>query len=144
AGVPVGWVWATLVAAWATAAVALWLTMAAKFTRLPATEQNSVMIAVGHIAAHAALTLAMLPFEAPASEVLKLYSAMAAVSGLAFFVVGATHWGRFYWIGLAILALVPVLAYFPQTAPLVFGWAAAAAMWHWAYAVKVTFAGPPP
>ena len=144
AGVAVGWVWATLLAAWAGAAVALWLTMAAKFTRLPATEQNSVMIAVGHIAAHAALTVAYLPFTGPAAQVLGLYPAMAAVSGLAFFIVGATHWGRFYWIGLGVLALVPVTAALPEVAPLVFGWTAAAVMWHWAYAVKVTFAGPPP
>ncbi|OWK43438.1 Serine/threonine protein kinase PrkC, regulator of stationary phase [Fimbriiglobus ruber] len=144
AGWDVAWVWGSFVGAWATAAVALWWYMAARFTRLPATEQHSVMIAVGHILAQIALTAAVLPWTGPADLALAIYPAMTAISGFSLFVVGTTHWGRFYWFGLAITALAPVCAAWPAAGPLLYGWALAACMWYWAYAVKVTFGTVPP
>jgi serine/threonine-protein kinase len=135
----VGWVWATYLTAWAAGAVALYEFMARRFTRLPETEKDSMLIAVGHILAHVVLATAYVPFTGPAAQALAVYPAQAVVSGLALFVVGTTHWGRFFWIGLGVMAVAPVLALWPAAAPLVYGAAVAAAMWHWAYAVKVTF-----
>ena len=141
AGAPVAWVWAVSAAAWGGSVVALERCMAKKFTRLPETEQRSVMIAVGHVLAHVALTAACLPWTGPAAQVLPLYPAYAALTGLAFFIVGATHWGRFYWLGLGVMALAPVCAAWPDVAPLVYGGTTSACLWMWAYGVGVTFAG---
>jgi hypothetical protein len=95
---------------------------------------------VGHLFGHVVLTLAYVPFAGPAAGVLPVYPALAAVSGLSLFVVGTTHWGRFFLIGVAALALAPVLAVYPPAAPLLYGVAMSGCMFYWAYSVKVTFA----
>ena len=134
-------VWGAFLFAWSASSAALQFTMAKKFTRLPETEQHSVMVALGHVFAHIALTLTMMPYSGTAAGALQIYPAMSAISGLAFFVIGTTHWGRFYWYGIGLMFLTPVLAVWPTAAPILYGVPVVAAMFHWAYAVKVTFGG---
>lgn len=141
AGGPVGLVWLAQLGAWAGSLAALHLTMAKKFTRLPATEQHSVMVAVGLVIAHVLYSIATLPLTGPATQALAIYPALAAGTGLAFFVIGTTHWGRFYWYGVGMMALALPAAAAPKAAPLLYAAAFAAAVWHWAYAVMVTFGG---
>ncbi len=140
AEVPVHWVWGVLVAAWVLGAGVVHYHMGAKFTRLPETEKHSMMIAVGHIIAHVGLCIAYVPFIGPAAGVLAVYPAQATVSGLALFIIGSTHWGRFFLFGLLVMMLAPLLLLWPIASPLIYGGVIAASMWYWAYSVKVTFA----
>ncbi len=143
-GGPSWGVWVASVLGWVSAGYALWYYMADRFTRLPETEQNSVMIAVGLILSHVGITLAYIPFSGPATDALPAYPALTAAAAFSLFVVGTTHWGRFYWYGLGLMALVPVTALWPLAAPLILGISVALVMWNWAYAVKVMFCGSPP
>ena len=138
---PIWSCWLAYFAAWGGSLWALQLTMAKKFTRLPSTEQNSVMIAVGLVIAHILFSFAVMPWAGPAALALPLYPAVTAMTGLSFFTIGATHWGRFYWYGLGMMLLTPVTATFPRFAPTLYAIAFAAVMWRWAYAVRYTFHG---
>jgi hypothetical protein len=140
AEVSVLWVWGILVAAWVAGAAVVHYHMGAKFTRLPETEKHSMMIAVGHIIAHVGLCIAYVPFAGAAAGVLAVYPAQATVSGLALFIIGSTHWGRFFLFGLVVMMLAPLLLIWPIASPLIYGGFIAASMWYWAYSVKVTFA----
>lgn len=135
----VEWVWAVFIAAWAAGWLVVQNHMGQKWTRLPETEKHSMMVAVGHIIAHIGITFAYVPFRGPASAALAVYPAQAVVSGLALFVIGTTHWGRFFLIGLAVMMLAPLLTLWPTAAPLIYGFSLSACMWYWAYAVKVVF-----
>src|SRR5262249_31187310 len=112
-----------------------------RFRWLPETERHSVMIGVGHLLATIGLALALLPWslDTPAREALRLYPALAGVSAVGLVVLGTTHWSRFYLIGLGMMALVPVMARWPDVAPLLYGGTIAACLWYWAYALVVTF-----
>lgn len=134
------WVWVVLIGAWVLAAAVVHYHMGAKFTRLPETEKHSMMIAVGHIIAHVGLCIAYVPFAGAAEGVLAVYPAQATVSGLALFIIGSTHWGRFFLFGLVVMMLAPLLLLWPLASPLIYGGIIAASMWYWAYSVKVTFA----
>ena len=140
AEVSVLWVWGVLFTAWFVGALVVHHHMGAKFTRLPETEKHSMMIAVGHIIAHVGLSIAYVPFVGAASGVLAVYPAQATVSGLALFIIGSTHWGRFFLFGLLVMMLAPLLMLWPVAAPLLYGGVISASMWYWAYSVKVTFA----
>jgi serine/threonine-protein kinase len=140
ANVSVLWVWVILWSGWAAGAGVVHYHMGTKFTRLPETEKHSMMIAVGHIIAHVGLCLAYVPFVGAASGVLDVYPAQATVSGLALFIIGSTHWGRFFLFGLAVMMLAPLLLLWPIASPLIYGGMISASMWYWAYSVKVTFA----
>jgi hypothetical protein len=139
------WVWGVHIAGFVAIWAVLWLYMARRFRQLLAGERYSMMIAVGQILAHAGLAFAVIPpsIDASAREALALYPGLTAVSGLALFVVGATHWSRFLAIGVVVMALTPVMSCWPDAAPLIYGIAAAACMWYWGYAKKVIFAVPP-
>jgi hypothetical protein len=56
------------------------------------------------------------------------------------FIIGSTHWGRFFLFGLVIMTLAPLLVLWPEAAPIAYGAVISASMWYWAYSVKVTFA----
>ena len=86
--------------------------MLRKFRQLPATEQHSLIIAAGAIAAYLALTVAYVPLSmsTPAGESLKMYPALAVVCGLGLFVLGSTNWSRFFPVGLCVIALAPIIA----------------------------------
>ena len=137
----IGWVWAAILTGWVVAGGALQWYMGTRFTRLPETERHSMLIAVGHLVAHAAVTIGYLPWSGPASGGLAIYPGLFGVTGLALFVVGSTHWGRFFFFGLGMLALAPVAAWWPAAAPPLYGGVTAVTMFYWAYAVKVTFGG---
>jgi eukaryotic-like serine/threonine-protein kinase len=140
---PAWTVWASFLAAWSLAGAALWTTMAAKFTRLPTTEQHSVMIALGHIVCQMSIAVALLPWKGSAADSLAIYPAMFAIGGLAYFVVGTTHWGLFYLFGLVVTCGIFPAVVFPFAAPLLYGGTMAGCMVYWAWAVKVKFAGEP-
>jgi serine/threonine-protein kinase len=141
AGQSVRGVWAAQVAGWLGLGLAMWWYDVRRFRWLSETERHSVMIGTGHLLTTIGVVLALLPWsaDAPAREALGLYPALAGVSGLSLFVLGTTHWSRFYLIGLGMIALVPVVAWWPDAAPLVYGGAAAASLWYWAYALVVAF-----
>jgi hypothetical protein len=138
-------VWAANVASAVGMAVVLWWYMLRKFRQLPPTERHSLIIAAGTIAVHVALTVAYVPLSrtAPARDALAMYPALTAVCGLGLFVLGSTNWSRFIPVGLGIIFLTPVIAWWPDEAPLVYGCSIAAVMWYWSYVKKVTFGRPP-
>jgi hypothetical protein len=69
------------------------------------------------------------------------YQALAAVSAVCLFTLGSTNWSRFFLIGSAFMAEVPLLARWPEVSPLFYGTTHAAVMWYWAYAKGVAFSG---
>jgi hypothetical protein len=106
---------------------------------LPELERHSVMTGVGHMLGTISLALAFVPWSdaAPAREALGLYPALAGITGIQLFVLAPTHWSRFYLMGLGMLALVPVMARWPDAAPLLYGGTLAACLWYWAYSIVV-------
>src|SRR5262249_32053650 len=118
-GGSVGWVWLANVLSWLGICWVLWWYMARRFRRLPPSERHNMMIALGHSLASVATTVAMVPMSlsVPASEALPSFPALLALAGLGFFVVGSTHWSRFFPIALAMLMLAPVAAAWPTASP---------------------------
>ncbi|MCU0706480.1 MAG: serine/threonine protein kinase, partial [Fimbriiglobus sp.] len=76
-------VWLAFAVMWGGCGGALWAYKAAKFTRLPQTEQHAVMTAIGLILTHMALTAAYAPFSHTAADVLGMYPATYALTSLA-------------------------------------------------------------
>lgn len=136
-------VWLSHLGNWVGCGAVLWYYKAAKFTRLPVTEQHSVMIGVALILAHAAFTLCQVPIIPTARAALEQYPAMFALTGLAYFALGATHWGAFYWMGLGSLALCPVAVAFPPVAPVLYGLMSAAVMTYWCQRIRHSFGRSP-
>jgi serine/threonine-protein kinase len=116
----------------------LWWYMLRRFRHLPVTERHSLIIAAGHILVMLILTLTYVPLspDASARTVLAMYPALAGVSGLGLFVLGSTNWSRFFLLGLAVMALIPLLAWQPDWSPLIYGGVIGAVMWYWAWAKK--------
>jgi predicted Ser/Thr protein kinase len=137
------WVWSLFITSWVGVAFVLWWYMARRFRRLPPSERHNMMIAVGHSLSSVALTLAVVPLDLslPARECVGVFPALLTLSGLGFFVVGSTHWSRFFPIGLGMMTLAPVAAAWPETSPLIYAISSAACLWFWAYAKKVMFGG---
>jgi hypothetical protein len=142
-GLSVGWVWAANLLCWAGVGWVLWWYMARRFRRLPPAERHNMMIALGHSLGSVALTCAVLPFSlsAPAADALPVFPPLLALAGFGFFVVGSTHWSRFFPIGLGMLALAPLAAVWPDVSPLIYGAATTATLWFWAYAKRAMFHG---
>jgi eukaryotic-like serine/threonine-protein kinase len=136
-----GWVWLTNVLSWIGVCWVLYWYMARRFRRLPPAERHNMMIALGHSLASVALTCALVPAElaAPASASLPVFPALLALAGLSFFVVGSTHWSRFFPIGLGMMALAPLASLWSEASPLLYGLTTTATLWFWAYAKKVMF-----
>jgi eukaryotic-like serine/threonine-protein kinase len=134
-------IWILFVACWIGVCAVLWHYMARRFRRLPPAERHSMMIAVGHALSSVALTIAVVPLDlsAPARECVGVFPPLLTLSGLGFFVVGSTHWSRFFLIALGMMALAPVAAAWPEASPLVYAISSAACLWFWAYAKKVMF-----
>jgi serine/threonine-protein kinase len=141
----IGWVWLANLVCWVGVGWVLWWYMARRFRRLPAAERHNMMIALGHSLGSVAITCSILPFSlsAPAADALPVFPPLLALSGFGFFVVGSTHWSRFFPIGLGMVALAPLAAVWAEASPLVYGVATTATLWFWAYAKKVTFADRP-
>ncbi|MGL4420336.1 MAG: serine/threonine-protein kinase, partial [Gemmataceae bacterium] len=133
-------IWAIFGITWFLGALVVQYYMGARFTRLPETEKHSMLIAVGQIVAQIVATIAYVPLSGPAVGVLDVYPALTALSGFGFFVIGTTHWGRFFYFGLGVMLLTPVLGMVPGWSPILYGTILTAIFAHWAYAVKITFA----
>jgi len=135
-------VWAAHVVAWAAMATATWHFLVRRFRHLPATERHSAMVAVGILPGTMALMVSLVPVsDAPARLALEMYPAVMVVTGLAFFIVGSTHWSVFLWLGLGVMALAPVTAVWKEEAPIVCGVSVTACLVYWAYALRYTFGG---
>jgi serine/threonine-protein kinase len=141
-GGSVAWVWLANVLCWSGVAVVIWWYMARRFRRLPPAERHNMMIALGHSLASIAMTFAVVPLSLsePASTALSVFPPLIALAGLGFFVVGSTHWSRFFPIGLAMMALAPVAAIWPESSPLIYGLATTATLWFWGCAKRAMFA----
>lgn len=141
-GGSVGWVWLANILSWSGICWVLWWYMARRFRRLPPSERHNMMIALGHSLSSVAMTVAVVPLSlsAPASDALPVFPPLLALAGFGFFVVGSTHWSRFFPIGLGMMALAPVATAFPNASPLLYGLPLTACLWFWAYAKKVMFA----
>jgi hypothetical protein len=135
------WVWVANGGCAAAMTAVLWWYMVRKFRELPATERHSLIIAAGHVVVYLAVTAAYVPlsFTASATPALGMYPALAACSGLGLFTLGSTNWSRFFPLGLAAILAAPLLAPWPEIAPLLYGVGIAAVMWFWAYTKKVWF-----
>ncbi|MFO0824666.1 MAG: protein kinase [Gemmataceae bacterium] len=147
ADVPAVWVWVANFVSGAGMCVVLWWYMLRKFRQLPITERHSLIIAVGKILVYFTVTVAYVPLwhTASATAALGMYPALAAASGLGLFTLGSTNWSRFFPVGVGMIALVPILAWYPEVSPLVYGSTTAAVMWYWSAAKRSSFAshGPP-
>jgi serine/threonine-protein kinase len=144
AGSSVVWVWCALAfCTLAEGAVAWWYELR-RFRRALPIERQATGAIVGHLLARTGL-LVLIPLapEVRASAAFGYYPPLTAISGLALFILGTIHWGRFVLIGLAVLALVPVMHRFPAASPLLYGLVMAGIMWYWAYSVGITFARAP-
>jgi serine/threonine-protein kinase len=74
---------------------------------------------LGHFLAAFALFLAFrIGGRDPAEAVAAGYPGLAALTGLAFFIMGSDYWGRYYLFGLGYLAGAVVMAVTPAWAPL--------------------------
>jgi hypothetical protein len=82
-----------------------------------------MLLAFGYVIAMAILYLIFGPLSANTAsrEVLPWYPPLAVTTGLIFFAVGASHWGKFCLVGLAMMVLGVVFACWPEPAPLLFG-----------------------
>jgi len=121
--------------------VVFWWYMLRRFRHLPQSERHSLVMGGGYMAVAVALTAAYVPvsWDASARAALAMYPALGAVTGMSLFVLGSTNWSRFFFVGLAMIALAPVLAWWPEPAPLVYGLATAIVMGYWAYAKATAF-----
>lgn len=114
----------------------LWWYMLRRFRQLPPTERHSLIIALGHILVYLPLLVAYVPLSlsAPARDGMGLYPALTALSGFGCFILGSTNWSRFFLIGLLLMALIPVTAWWPESSPLVYGISTVSMLWFWSFA----------
>lgn len=131
---PAAGVWAVHGGGGLALVAVLWWYMLRHFRSLPVHERHSLVLAFGHAFAYFPVLLAFVPcsLSVPAREALGMYPPMIALSGVSVFALGSTNRSQFLPLGLGILLLIPVVARWPETAPLVYGAALAAIMWFWA------------
>jgi serine/threonine-protein kinase len=137
------WVWAVLLLNMIGEWRILRYHLMTRFRQLATAERHSLMITVGNLAASLVLFAVVLPLRpsAPAREVLAVYPPLTLLNGLTLFVIGSTHWGRLFPVGLGLMALAPLLVWLPEWSPLLYGATTAACVWWWAYCVRAYF-GP--
>jgi serine/threonine-protein kinase len=91
-------------------------------SRLPGRQPRRLLwsIWVGHLLAYLAVTVACRVTAGPdyARAFLLAYQDNAALTGLAFFVMGSTYWTRYYAFGLAWFALAALMPLEPAYGPL--------------------------
>lgn len=117
--------------------IVIWWYMLHRFRELPTSERHSLMVAIAHSLAGAFIFIAYAPLSwtIPASETLDLYPALLAITGMGLFVIGSTHWSRFFLVGSLVLLQIPFAVRFRELGPLLCGAAMAAALWYWAAAL---------
>jgi serine/threonine-protein kinase len=117
----------------------------ARFRSLSARERHGLIMGIGLMLIDLTLASIYLPIwsSVPARDVLGFYPPLAVTCGLALFITGSTYWGRLLPVGLAMIALAPVLAAWPEWSPLLFGILSGGSMLWWSYCTK-TYFGPQP
>src|SRR5262249_15352085 len=111
---------------------ALWLYRRRTPQAATTAERQVWSIWIGYLVAYAASSLVSRLLirggvltagpAAPAGwEEVIAYPFAAILSGLAFFVMGGSYWGRYYAIGLAFFALAPLMLLRLEWSPLAFG-----------------------
>jgi hypothetical protein len=94
-------------------------------TLLPTTpaERQMWSVWIGYLAAAvlAGAVIRLLSIRDPNFDEACVYPFLALLTGLAFFVLGSSYWGRCYAFGLAFFALAVVMAFNLTLAPLEFG-----------------------
>ena len=126
--------------------VVLWWYMLRKFRELPITERHSLIIAVGKIMVYLAITAAYAPLWHHQSRHVPHWRCILPWlrrAGLGLFTLGSTNWSRFFPVGAGMIALAPVLAWWPEASPLIYGASTAAVMWYWSAAKANGFASKP-
>jgi serine/threonine-protein kinase len=128
-------------AASAAFAMVIYFYLVRRFHLLPGTEKHSMMIAVGHLFVNVVLLVGYLPWSNNTDIRLSLgmYPALFVATGFGFFIIGTTHMGRFYVIGLTILLFVPFVASNLSKAPLLYGSLFSIVMLYWAYCLRVVY-----
>ena len=113
-----------------------------RFRQLDGRERHTLIICLGYLAAEAALVVVYGPVSpwAPSRQVLGVYPPLMVISGLALFITGSTYWGRLILVGVAVMALAPLLAWARAWSPLLFGATGATCMWWYAYCARQYFA----
>jgi serine/threonine-protein kinase len=139
-------VWAVLLAGWIAFGGVVMRHAASRFRLLHAAERQTSMIAVGHLLTDVLLYLMVFgsaPLTGPPDRVLDWYPPLALLSGFGLFILGTTHWGRFYVIGVGMMLLCGPMIWWPRAAPLIFGFSIALVLLWWAYALRVMFTTSP-
>jgi hypothetical protein len=140
-GASAPWVWAVLLARMAGMWVVFRRYFMTRFRLLDGRERHTLIICLGHLAAEASLAVVYGPLtpSAPSRQVLAAYPPLMVISGLALFISGSTYWGRLIPVGLAVIALAPVLAWLPEWSPLLYGATGAGCLWWYAYCARKYF-----
>jgi hypothetical protein len=115
----------------------------ARFRKLDARERHGLFMGLGVMIIELMANFIYTPLSLSdsARTVAAYYPPMALVTGMIYFIAGSTYWGRLLAIGLAMIALAPLLAAFPDYSPLLFGLLCAPMSFLWAYAARNYF-GP--
>lgn len=142
-GAPAAGVWVVNGVSAAGMLGALWWYALRRFRYVPAADRHSLIIAAGTLLTYVPLLAAYVPLSlsAPARDGLALYPLLTALSGLGFFTLGSTHWSRFFLIGAAIMACVPLTVWWPEESPLLYGAVVGGTLWYYALAKRRL--GPP-
>ncbi len=140
-GQPAWPLWAVMLGGWVGLVLLLWALLLRRFRHVPATERHSALVAVGNLLAQAVLFLAIAPWGS-ARDVLPLYPPLTVLSGLCFFVLGSTNWGRLLPLGLATMCLAPVMVAWPEAGPALFALAMPACLVWWGLAKWWAFVRP--
>ncbi len=119
---PVWLLWTVLLAGWLGLVLVVWFLLLRRFRLVPLTERHTIILSIGHLTAQVVLFLTVGPLSLQGScrEVLPLYPPLTIVSGLCFFILGSTNWGRFLPIGLLVMWLALVMVVWPETGPALF------------------------
>ncbi len=122
------WVWAVRSVQFALMALIFWLNRSHQVMPASTAERQLWAIWLGYLVASFAVVFALGPFI-PADDTHRhfLYIPWSLLSGLAFFVMGGSYWGRCYPLGGAFLLLAALLPGRLDWGPLGFGtlWTAA-------------------
>jgi serine/threonine protein kinase len=60
----------------------------------------------------------------------------AALTGMAFFIMGSDYWGRYYLYGLGWMAAAALMVFVPAWGPLIFAFGAAVCAWYVAWSMR--------
>ncbi len=136
-----GWLWLCHGGGSAACSIVIYYYLVRRFHLLPRTEKHSMMLAVGHVLVNLVLLAAYVPWSlaGPVQPSLAMYPSLYVASGYGIFILGTTHMGRFYLIGMVILAKVPFIVLLPHLAPPLYGTLLAVVMLYWAYCLRVVY-----